>query len=67
MHSMIQDLRFALRGLRKRPGFTSVVVLTLSLGIGATAAMYSVVDGLILNPFPFPDADRLVAVGGSVP
>lgn len=67
MHSMFQDLRFALRSLRKRPGFTFVVVLTLSLGIGATAAMYSIVDGLILNPFPFPDADRLVAVGSEYP
>ncbi len=67
MPTLLQDVRFAIRGLRKSPAFTSVIVLTLALGIGANTIMYSVVDGLILHPFPFPDVDRLVAVGTEYP
>lgn len=53
-------LRFSLRSLRNTPAFTTVVVLTLGVGIGAATAMFSVVNGLLLNPLPYPDADRLV-------
>lgn len=56
---MFTDLGLALRSLRKAPAFTSLVVLTLALGIGATTAMFSVVDAVLLNPLPFPNADRL--------
>ncbi|HKJ01087.1 MAG TPA: ABC transporter permease, partial [Longimicrobiales bacterium] len=60
----IQDLRFALRGLARQPGFAVVATLTLALGIGATTALFSVVDGVLLRPFPYRDADQLVRVVG---
>ena len=65
--TFVQDLRFSLRAIRKNLGFASVVILTVGLGIGANTILYSVVDGLILNPFPFPNADRLIAVGTEYP
>lgn len=59
---MIIDLRRILRSLRRAPGFTAVVVLTLALAIGANTAIFSLVDAALLRPLPFPAADRLVAV-----
>ncbi len=59
---MIHDLRLALRGVRRSPGFAVVVVLTLALGIGATTAIFSVVNTAFLRALPFPDADRLVRI-----
>jgi predicted permease len=58
-----QDVTFAVRQFRRSPGFTVTVVLTLALGIGATSAIFSMVDGILLRPLPFPAADRLVAIG----
>ena len=55
-----QDVRYAVRSIRRSPGFAIVAVLTLGLGIGATTAIYSVVDAILLQPLPFPDSDRLV-------
>jgi predicted permease len=57
-----QDARHALRGLARRPGFTAAVVVTLSLGIGANAAVFSVVDTVLLNPLPVRDAESLVTI-----
>jgi putative ABC transport system permease protein len=66
MFAVFKDLRFALRRLSKAPGFTLTVVLTLALGIGATAAIFSLVEGVLLRPLPFDDPDRLVLVGDHI-
>jgi putative ABC transport system permease protein len=64
---VLQDLRYSLRMLRRNSGFAAMVILTLALGIGMTTAMFSVVNGVLLKPLPYPDADRLIWIAPRAP
>jgi putative ABC transport system permease protein len=64
---ILQDIRYALRSLRRTPGFTLIALITLALGIGGTTAIFSVVDGILLRPLPFPDATAVVNVARTTP
>ncbi|HEY7699960.1 MAG TPA: hypothetical protein VIE88_16165, partial [Vicinamibacteria bacterium] len=67
MSAFLRDLKLGLRALLASPASTGIVVLTLGLGIGANTAVFSLVDALVLRPFPIPDIDRLVMLWGTVP
>ena len=67
IESLLADGRYAVRALRRTPVFTMVATITLALGIGATTAMFTLVDGILLRPLPYPDAERLVRVIQSYP
>jgi putative ABC transport system permease protein len=67
IENFIQDLRYGLRMLAKSPGFTGILVLVLGIGIGGTTAMFSLIDGVLLRPLPFPHPERLVRIHGIAP
>src|SRR3990172_2997933 len=67
MANFRSDIRYAIRNLLRRPGFTAITVATLALGIGANSAIFSVVNALLVTPLAFPDLDRIVAVWEKAP
>jgi putative ABC transport system permease protein len=66
MDSFIKDIRYGIRGLLKRPGFTAIALVALALGIGANTAIFSLVNAVVLRPLPFPEPDRLVWAWGNI-
>ncbi len=66
MQTNLQDLRYCVRQFLRSPGFTAIAIITLALGVGATAAIFSFVNAVLLKPLPYPDPERIVSVAGKV-
>src|ERR1044072_198932 len=66
MDSLINDIRYGIRSLLKRPGFTAIALVALALGIGANTAIFSLVNAIVLRPLPFPESERLVWIWGNI-
>src|SRR6516162_11443108 len=62
LEAIAKDVRYALRGLWKKPAFTSITIITIGLGIAATTAIFSVVNGILIKPLPYPEPEKLVGV-----
>jgi|ERR1051326_6280 hypothetical protein len=62
MHWIVQDLRYGLRGLRNQPAFALLAILTLALGIGSSTTIFSAIQNILLDPFPYTDAQRVIAI-----
>ena len=67
MNGFLQDLRYGVRQFVKAPGLSLVIVITIALGVGANTALFSVVNGVLLNPFPYPHPEQLVTLHESKP
>src|ERR1700739_1397526 len=67
MRNLLQDLRFGFRMILRNPGFAAVAIIVLALGIGANTAIFSVVNGVILRPLPYPESDQLVRIWHTPP
>ena len=66
MRTLVDDIKRSARGLLRTPGFTVAVLLTLALGIGSTTALYTVVDGVLLKPLPYPDPDGIMSLSEAI-